>query len=56
MAYLLGRQETPLMTEKPAPVDDITDQERALIDAFRALTPEDRTLYLVLLKRGLGRQ
>jgi transcriptional regulator with XRE-family HTH domain len=55
MAYLLGRQETPLMTEKPAPVDDITDEERALIDAFRALSPEDRALYLVLLKRGLGR-
>jgi transcriptional regulator with XRE-family HTH domain len=53
MAYLMGRQEAPLTLEKPAPADGYTDEERALIDAFRSLSPADRELFGRLLRRVL---
>lgn len=49
-------EDKTITTEKAPPSVELSADERALIEAFRALTPEDRTLYLVLLKRGLGRQ
>lgn len=56
LAMFFGIQKSDLIedkTEKPAPADGYTDEERALIEAFRSLSPADRELFGRLLKRAL---
>lgn len=52
-SYLMGFDEGE--TEKAPSAVELSADERMLIEAFRALSPEDRALYLALLQRGLGR-